>query len=45
MRVQDSRGGVALVRYTLEVAGGNYAPVLNPVSDFTLTEGQSFTCR
>ncbi|MEO7623055.1 MAG: Ig domain-containing protein, partial [Gallionella sp.] len=41
VRVQDSRGGVALKRFTLNVAGGNFAPLIDPISDFTLTEGQS----
>jgi hypothetical protein len=41
VRVQDSRGGVATKRYTLNVIGGNAAPVINPLGDFTLTEGQS----
>jgi len=41
VRVQDSRGGVVLKRFTLQVAGGNYAPVIDPLGDFTLTEGQS----
>ena len=41
VRVQDSRGGVGTKRYTLDVAGGNTTPVIDPIGDFTLTEGQS----
>jgi len=28
--------------FQLEVAGGNHAPVLEPISDFTVDEGETF---
>ncbi|HET7864109.1 MAG TPA: putative Ig domain-containing protein, partial [Burkholderiaceae bacterium] len=41
IRVVDSRGGVALRRFTLAVDGANHVPVLGAVGDITLDEGQS----
>ncbi|MDH3209385.1 MAG: Ig domain-containing protein, partial [Burkholderiaceae bacterium] len=41
VRVIDSRGGVALRRFSLPVGGGNHVPVVDPVFAQTLAEGQS----
>lgn len=41
VRVQDSRGGVATQRFSLNVVGGNSAPVINPPGDITLAEGET----
>ncbi|HEV6968357.1 Ig-like domain-containing protein [Roseateles sp.] len=41
LRVIDSRGGVALRRFTLDVAGANHVPVIDAVQDLTLDEGDS----
>ncbi|WP_346949757.1 putative Ig domain-containing protein, partial [Dyella sp.] len=43
LRVQDSRGGVALRTFHLPVTGGNRAPVLAPQDTVSLSEGQSLT--
>ena len=40
VRVQDSRGGVATKRFFVNVAGGNFAPVIDSWGDITLTEGE-----
>ncbi len=41
VRVVDSRGGVAIRRFTIAVAGANHVPVLDGVGDITLAEGQT----
>ncbi|MBC7734291.1 MAG: putative Ig domain-containing protein, partial [Bacteriovorax sp.] len=43
LRVIDSRGGVALRRYTLDVAGANHLPTLDTIANLTLAEGDSLS--
>jgi len=45
VRVTDSRGGTDLKRFNIAVPGGNFAPVIDAISDITLTEGQSLNQR
>ena len=41
VRVIDSRGGIALRRFTIEVAGANHVPMIDSIGAITLTEGES----
>ena len=41
VRVIDSRGGVALRRFTVAVAGANHVPVIAALRDLALAEGES----
>ena len=41
VRVQDSRGGVAVKRFSLTVAGGNHAPLIDGPSALSLAEGET----
>ncbi|MDZ4255508.1 MAG: putative Ig domain-containing protein, partial [Sulfuritalea sp.] len=46
VRVQDSRGGVAIRRFQVPVIGGNTAPVIDAmggVGDITLAEGETLS--
>ncbi|HRD90794.1 MAG TPA: putative Ig domain-containing protein, partial [Accumulibacter sp.] len=43
VRVQDSRGGVALKRFPLAVAGGNHAPLIELATALTLHEGETLS--
>ena len=43
LRVIDSRGGVALRRYTLDVAGANHLPVIDALNNLLMAEGDSLT--
>ncbi|MFO0444029.1 MAG: putative Ig domain-containing protein, partial [Betaproteobacteria bacterium] len=45
LRVVDSRGGVAIRRLALAVAGGNRAPVIDPVANLVLAEGDTLELR
>ncbi|ROZ61645.1 Ig-like domain-containing protein [Ramlibacter sp. WS9] len=40
LRLQDSRGGVAIRVLTVEVAGGNHAAQIDAVQDIVLAEGE-----
>ena len=40
VRVIDSRGGVALRRFTIAVDGANHAPTIDAIADITLLEGE-----
>ncbi|MDK2126935.1 putative Ig domain-containing protein, partial [Parachitinimonas caeni] len=41
VRVIDSRGGVAIRRFAIDVAGGNHGPVIDAIEDIRLTEGEA----
>ncbi|MFM7266909.1 MAG: Ig domain-containing protein, partial [Cyanobium sp.] len=41
VRVVDSRGGVALRRFSLPVAGANHLPTIEALGEITLKEGES----
>ena len=43
VRVIDSRGGLAVKRLTLAVAGANHLPEIDPIQTITLAEGATLT--
>jgi hypothetical protein len=43
VRVIDSRGGMALRRFTVAVEGGNHVPVIGAVRDLALWEGETLS--
>ena len=43
LRVQDSRGGVATRRFSINVIGGNQLPSIDTITDVTLTEGETLS--